>query len=232
MYASIESIYKETGWEKLKVRREFKKVTLFYKIVNNQAPEYLSDVLPPTISEITNYNLRQRQNIMVPLNRISVYQHSYFPSCIKLWNSLDVSIRQLPTFSSFKTKIRQLYLKNKKPPSYFGYGDRLLSVLHARLRNKCSTLNSDLCHANLIQSANCLCGYINENAEHFLLYCSLFNEERIQMYNEINWLNLSDLPISTELLLFGNEAISLDNNCAIFMCVQKYIKDCKRFLYR
>jgi hypothetical protein len=48
-YASIISIYK--GWDKLKVRREVKNLTLFYKIFNNLAPEYLSDLIPPTVSE-------------------------------------------------------------------------------------------------------------------------------------------------------------------------------------
>jgi hypothetical protein len=40
------SIYKETGWDKLKVRREVKNFTLFYKIYNNLAAEYLSDLIP------------------------------------------------------------------------------------------------------------------------------------------------------------------------------------------
>jgi hypothetical protein len=48
-YASIASIYK--GWDKLKVRREVKNLILFYKIFNNLAPEYLSDLIPPTVSE-------------------------------------------------------------------------------------------------------------------------------------------------------------------------------------
>jgi hypothetical protein len=40
---SIASIYKETGWDQLKVRREVKNITLVYNILNNLAPEYLSD---------------------------------------------------------------------------------------------------------------------------------------------------------------------------------------------
>jgi hypothetical protein len=48
-------IYKETGWDKLKVRREVKNLTLFYKIYYNLAPEYLSDLIPPTVSETSNY---------------------------------------------------------------------------------------------------------------------------------------------------------------------------------
>jgi hypothetical protein len=37
-YASILSIYKETGWKKLSVRREKRKLSLFYDIVSDQSP--------------------------------------------------------------------------------------------------------------------------------------------------------------------------------------------------
>jgi hypothetical protein len=50
-YASLDSIYCETGYEKLTVRREVKKLNLFYKIINNEAPEYLSELIPPTVTE-------------------------------------------------------------------------------------------------------------------------------------------------------------------------------------
>ena len=61
-YASLYSIYCETGWEKLIVRGEVKKLNLFYKIINNEAPEYLSELIPPTVAESNNYNLRNRHN--------------------------------------------------------------------------------------------------------------------------------------------------------------------------
>jgi hypothetical protein len=51
-YASLDSIYCETGWEKLIVRREVKKLNLFYKIINNEAPEYLSELMPNQITII------------------------------------------------------------------------------------------------------------------------------------------------------------------------------------
>ena len=51
-YASLDSIYCETGWEKLTVRREVKKLNLFYKIINNEAPEYLSRVNTPNSCRI------------------------------------------------------------------------------------------------------------------------------------------------------------------------------------
>jgi hypothetical protein len=38
-YASILFIYKETGWDKLSVRREKRKLSLFYDIVSNSTWE-------------------------------------------------------------------------------------------------------------------------------------------------------------------------------------------------
>ena len=44
-FASKESLYFETGWDTLSCRRRRRKLTLFHKIHNNIAPEYLNDCL-------------------------------------------------------------------------------------------------------------------------------------------------------------------------------------------
>jgi hypothetical protein len=111
---SIESIYKSMGWDQLKVRREVKNLTLFYNILNNLAPEYISDLIPPTVSETSNYYLRNSQNISQEANRLALLQQSFFPSTIKLWNTLDLNIRQIPILAHFKSKIRQIYFQNVK----------------------------------------------------------------------------------------------------------------------
>ena len=48
-FASIESLYFETGWEPLHSRRHSRKLNLFYKIRNNDSPLYLYDCLLPFI---------------------------------------------------------------------------------------------------------------------------------------------------------------------------------------
>jgi hypothetical protein len=106
-YASIASIYKETGLE-------VKNLTLFYQIMNNLAPDYLSDLIPPTASETSNYYLRNSQNISQQANRLALLQQSFFSSTIKLWNTLDLNIRQITIFPHFKSKIRQIYFQNVK----------------------------------------------------------------------------------------------------------------------
>ena len=84
-FVSINSIHIETVWEKLKTRREVRKLVPFYKIVNGQVPDYLTELVPPTVADTNNYNLRNRLNISQPSYRLSTYQQSYFPSTIKLW---------------------------------------------------------------------------------------------------------------------------------------------------
>jgi hypothetical protein len=90
-------------------------------------------------------------------------------------------------------------------------------------------INADLYHENLIVNSNCLCGHHNENAGHYMLLCNRFTLSRIIMLFEINKLNLNGIPVNIDLLFFGNEALSCDVNCSIFLAVQKYIKDTRRF---
>ena len=154
------------GWEKLSTRREVKKICMFYKLNVGNSPELLCDLIPPSVGETNNYNLRNRHNISQTTNRLSISQQSFFPSTTKLWNLLDLRIRQLSTFESFKYKLKQHYYKNAKPPSYYNIGNRYLNILHTRIRNNCSALHNDLFHANLIHNPSCSCGYSTENAGH------------------------------------------------------------------
>ena len=133
------------------------------KIVNKEAPDYLDELDPPLMAANVNYNLRNSHNIHVLFKRLSVYHNSYFPCTIQAWNSLDrtTCIRNLPTFSSFKLKLQQIFYIRRRNPQYYSIGDRFLSVLHSRMRNKYSALNADLYHANLIVNYNCLCGHHN-----------------------------------------------------------------------
>jgi hypothetical protein len=123
---------------------------MFYKLNVGNSPEFLCDLIPPSVGETNNYNLRNSYNISQTTNRISISQQSFFPSTTKLWNLLDLRMRQLSTFESFKYKLKQHYYKNTKPPSYYNIGNRYLNILHTRIRNNCSALNNALFHANLI----------------------------------------------------------------------------------
>ena len=102
IFISLSSLYFETGWENLADRRQIRKLTLMYKIVNGDAPSYLIDLLPNRVNNITAYNQRNSNDFEIPFSRFCLYENSYFPSTLKLWNNLDQQVRTLPTISRFK----------------------------------------------------------------------------------------------------------------------------------
>jgi hypothetical protein len=69
-----------------------------------------------------------------------------------------------------------------KPPLYFSTGIRIANILHARLRQKCSSLKYDLFRCNLIASCNCDCGNYIESVDNFFLKCNIYTEHRIQLF--------------------------------------------------
>ena len=131
-FSSLESLYLETGWEPLHSRRRRRKLNMFYKIRNNNAPSYLCDCLLPFERNKNAYNLRNQTDYSNAFTRLQLYRNSFFPSSIKLWNNLTPEIRSAPTVSSFKKSlINDVNLL--KPSVYYSYGCRVLNVLHTRL---------------------------------------------------------------------------------------------------
>ena len=59
---NIQKLYDELGWDKLSDRRRLHKLQLFYKMDNHLAPDYLCNLLPPHIGEVSSYPLRNADN--------------------------------------------------------------------------------------------------------------------------------------------------------------------------
>ena len=83
---SYEKLNQELGLETLQSRRWFRKLCLFYKIVNNQSPSYLFDYISST-DRI--YNRRNAANVPRIISKHNFLKNSYFPSTIIEWNKLD-----------------------------------------------------------------------------------------------------------------------------------------------
>ena len=131
-------LYKETGLETLEVRRSKHKLCLFYKISNNDFPDYLSSIVPQPVENTTHYGLRDASNIHLPLARTQLYYKSFLPSTIRIWNDLSPETRDALTFTSFKYQIN----KNiQTPPRYLTVDDRFAQIQHTRLRTSCRSLN-------------------------------------------------------------------------------------------
>ena len=125
-----------------------------HKIVNNSAPSYLIDIMPPKVSETTNYPLRNSEDFVIPQYRLSSTNLSFFPSAIRAWNSLPLENRNIPTSNSFKRM-----LTNKvHVPCWYSVSQRKLNIIHTKLRYNYSSLNYDLFRFGLKDNPGCPCG--------------------------------------------------------------------------
>ncbi|MCG8033229.1 MAG: hypothetical protein JAZ03_13755 [Candidatus Thiodiazotropha taylori] len=218
---SLEMLYRETGWETLECRRRNHKLYLFYKMNNNITPTYLSALVPPLVENTTVYGLRNSTNIRQTMSRTQLYYNSFLPSSIRVWNELSPDIRDVNSVEIFKSRINE---NQSKPPKYYYIGERSAQIQHARLRTSCSSLNHHLFLKNIVNDPNCTCGTA-ETTKHYLLECQRYNRIRIDMMAKAT----EHCQPTTNTLLFGHTELTYNQNCEIFLAVQKFITDSKRF---
>ena len=96
--SSVTSMIQNLGWEELQHRREQCKTIMMYRIVNDlidiPAENYLIHSGTTTRGHGTRF--------LVPYCSVNAYKSSFFPSTIRLWNSLPVSAVTAPSLDAFK----------------------------------------------------------------------------------------------------------------------------------
>ena len=122
----------------------------FYKLHNGLSPSYLSSLVPPPVSSVSRYNLRNSNSLRTVQSRTSVYYNSFLPVVTSEWNDLSDEVKNSPSLNRFKYNIKQR--TNRKVPSYFYAGTIQLQIYHARLKMKCRSLNNHLYMRNIVNS--------------------------------------------------------------------------------
>ena len=75
---SIDKLFSELGWESLQTRRDKHKFIIFYKILHGSAPNYLADLVPPLVQNISSYNLRNSDHIQNFPANTNLFRNSLF----------------------------------------------------------------------------------------------------------------------------------------------------------
>ena len=229
IFTKTDKLYSETGWTTLSSRRHNRKLQLFYNIKNGHAPNYLRELIPPTVQSTTIYPLRNGSDLIIPFCRLSITTESFIPSTVKLWNRLDQFDRNLDTLTKFKKAIRKEQSdKTKRIPKHFYYGPRKLNIILTQLRSSYSFLNYDLSKVNIVNDAACSCGAPREDAFHYFFTCPNYTEIRRIMMNNLNWVQTSDWNLN--LLIRGSDDLTYEENINIIKHVFNFIKSSKRFL--
>ena len=221
---SLENLYKECGWEALSVRRNNSKLCFMYKVSNGLVPQFIEELIPPLVGNRSQYQLRNSKNYEHVQARTRLFQKSCIPSSIPIWNDLEQDVKNITTFNSFKSKLISM-TKPKRIPNLYFFGNRYLSIIHARIRNNCSNLNNDLFLNHLKSDPICACGTGAEDAEHFFFKCNRNTDKRTILFRS----TIAFHPLNTNKLLFGDENLNYNDNCSLFASVQLFIQQSGRF---
>ena len=179
-----------------------------HKVNHGMVLSYIVDLLPPLACEISGYPLRNNNNFSIPFTRTNVLSKSCIPSPIRMWNSLDEGLKILPTTTSFKHQLQSIAFPKIQVLSYFAWGNRSLSVLHARLRNNCSNLNNNLFINHLRERPFCSWCNVIENAKHYFFTCNQYRNEHFIYLEAVRDFQ----PLNIKLLLFGNDTLNNASN--------------------
>ena len=192
--SSLNDLYMETGWEKLKDQREKHKLVQFYKMTKNLTPHYISCLVPQAFANIHDYNTRNASALPVVRTRTSLQYNSFIPSSVRLWNLQPDNIRPSPSIQALKYSLKS---NISSKPFYYYTGSRLGQILHSRLRMQCSSLRQHLYCKN---SPSCICGS-TESTTHYLFHCWRYTPQK-QMLSVLLRYTDSDYPFGIFKLFF------------------------------
>ena len=100
---SVTAMIDELNWQKLENHRNYSRLCLLFKIMQQQIHVPTNDILPPAPTTITRSS--HERNLLVPYARTDVYKYSFFPHAASLWNKLHKTIKETQSLDIFKSRI-------------------------------------------------------------------------------------------------------------------------------
>ena len=231
---SREKLYIELGWESLSSRRWSRRLTLFYKILNNLTPLYTKEPIPQPHQ--SNYSLRN-QNVVGRIRvRTEQFQSGFYPNCLHEWTKLDPEIRHAPSVAVFKKKLLSII----RPPakSVFGIHDPVGLMYLTQIRVDLSKLKFHKFSQNFRDTIDPMCPTTDgiEDTEHFLLLCPSFDIQRRDILAGVSellrpYVRINSLPNNTlvQVLLYGDKDLPTDINKNVLKSTLNFIHQTGRF---
>ena len=92
-------------------------------LFKNMAPTYLANLIPPSVHQVSQRNLRNYSDLTVPRSRTNLYNKSFIPVATREWNSLPENMKTCTFLASFKL-VFLLDQGKPKVPKYYYQGER------------------------------------------------------------------------------------------------------------
>ena len=102
--SSASALVAKLHLDSLQQRRAIDKVSMIYKIINDHV-----DLSTQTsrIQKVSRCSRGHQLKLHVPHGRTNTYKYSFFPSAIRMWNSLEQNSIAAPSVSSFKSTLKE-----------------------------------------------------------------------------------------------------------------------------
>ena len=109
--SNTSKLYEELGWESLTDRRWYRRLLQFYKIINDLAPSYLKDIIPPLRRSLYGHPRHVFNEFRC---HSFTFMHSFFPDSIKSLNNISSEFTSLSPISKFKEALLSVIRPAKK----------------------------------------------------------------------------------------------------------------------
>jgi hypothetical protein len=226
-----EKILKELGWEPLSTRRQNHQLVMFFKMRNQITPNYLSELIPQTISSRRS-DLRNRNDYVVPFARTERFKNYFSIVVVKMWNNLPEHAKSHTSLPIFKKYLNDSHGYRFQP--LYSLGSHKAKRYHTQIRLGLSGLSQHLHSVNIIDDNTCpLCHLEVETATHYFLRCPVFHEPRARLLASLASLIplhlLNDDNAIVTGLIFGFHDLDFNKNSEVFLITQDYILNTNRF---
>ena len=174
MDTSKEKLYLELGLKSLQLRRWYRKLCIFYKIIKNKSPACFFNLIPARNmhdslrnSDISRFNTKH-----------NFFKYFFlFPTTIIKWNKLNVGLRKCDNFDVFKKEIIKFRWLSSNS---FHHCHNPIGIKHnRRIRLGLSNLQEHKFKHSFHESINpvCNCGNDVESVIHFFIHWPLYSNE-------------------------------------------------------
>ena len=217
------------GLESLKSRRWVRCLSWMFKIMKNEAPNYLIWL----ISKFEQTFNTRNKHLPTYNCRTDCYKYSFFPCTLNDWFSLDVSMRKSESISIFKSELLS-FIRPVQNNIFNIFDPQRLKML-TRLCLGFSHLNEHRFRHNFQEcmSPVCSCSLEIEDTSHYLLHCLHFPIHRIDLMNSVKSICINFEYMTNNkkitLLLYGDSRFDENKNKFILQSSIKYVKTTERF---
>ena len=226
---SCEKIYQGLRLESLKSRRWCKRLSCMFKIMNNEATNYLLNLVP----KIQHTSTTRNNHIPNYHCRTNCFNYSFLPSTLKDLFNLNASIRNSESLTIFKRRLLS-FIRPIQSNAYNIFDPIGLKSL-TRLRLGCSHLNEHKFRHNFQYCLNplCSCSLEIEDTVPYHLHYHHFFQYRFDLMNSVksfsdNFGSFSD-NVKRDILLYGDSRFDISKNKQILEATITYIKNTERF---